>query len=158
VINQMIKNPDFWMPFACAILKEREQDYIVNPKGILSPYTTISYNSTGKAGDIVTGVHPYDLTVTPQIVEREWNPDYYDLMKRFENLTSRGGILNTSFDLHGHPMVASPEDALDVFERSGLEYLALGNFLISKKPIELRRAGEEVLEHRDRIRSLVGVS
>ncbi len=155
VINQMIKNPDFWMPFACAILKEREQDYIVNPKGILSPYTTISYDSTEKVGDIVAGVHPYDLTVTPQIVEREWNPDYYDLMKRFENLTGRGGIVNTSFNLHGHPMVARPEDALDVFERSGLEYLALGNFLVSKKPIELRRAGEEVLEHRDRIRSLI---
>jgi len=158
LINEMVGNRYFWVPFACSILKERQQDYIVNPKGTLSPYMMISYNSTEKVGDVVAGVHPSDLTVAPQIVEREWNPDYYDLMKRFENLTGRGGILNTSFNLHGHPMVASPEEALDVFERSGLEYLALGNFLVSKKPIELRRPGEMIVKHRNRIRSLVGVS
>jgi hypothetical protein len=98
------------------------------------------------------------LTLTPQILEREWNPDYYDLMKRFENLTGGGGILNSSFNLQGQPIVASPEDALEVFERSGLEYLALGNFLVSKKPIELRRPGEEIVELAGRIRSLTEVS
>jgi len=158
IIREMIGNHDFWTPFACSILKEWERDYIVNPKGIPSPYMMMSFNSADHVGDIVAGVHPQDLTVRPQIVEREWNPDYYDLMKRFESLTGRGGILNTSFNLRDRPVVASPDDALDLFEESRLEYLALGNFLISKKPIELRRPGEEVVEHPGRIRSLVEVS
>jgi carbamoyltransferase len=42
--------------------------------------------------------------------------------------------LNTSFNLHGYPIVYSAEDALDVFERSGLEYLALGDYLVRKEP------------------------
>jgi len=42
-------------------------------------------------------------------------------------------VLNTSFNLHGEPLVASPEDAVDTFERSGLPHLALGRYLISKR-------------------------
>ena len=75
---------------------------------------------------------PYDDTVRPQIIEKDWNPDFYRLVKEFENITGRGAILNTSFNLHGYPIVCSPDDALNVFMNSGLEYLAMGNFLISK--------------------------
>jgi len=42
-------------------------------------------------------------------------------------------VLNTSFNLHGEPLVCTPEDAVDTFERSGLPHLALGHWLISKK-------------------------
>ena len=37
LINRMIKNRDFWMPFAPSVLREREGDYLVNPKGLASP-------------------------------------------------------------------------------------------------------------------------
>jgi carbamoyltransferase len=54
-------------------------------------------------------------------------------LKEFERLTGIGGVLNTSFNLHGYPIVSRPEDAFDVFDRSGLSYLAIGNWLVEKK-------------------------
>jgi carbamoyltransferase len=77
-------------------------------------------------------VHPYDFTCRPQIVRKEWNAKYYRLLKKFEELTGVGGILNISFNLHGEPIVCSPKDALETFIKSGLDGLALGNFYITK--------------------------
>jgi carbamoyltransferase len=133
VINEMIKSRDFWMPFAPSLLEEREKDYVVNPKRVPSPYMIMSYDSTRAIDHFRAACHPYDLTVRPQVVIRAWNPDYHRLIERFQQLTGKGIVLNTSFNLHGSPIVCTPEDALDVFLNSGLEYLALGNFLISKK-------------------------
>ena len=42
-------------------------------------------------------------------------------------------MLNTSLNLHGSPIVGSPVAALDVLERSGLRWLAIGNFLVQKE-------------------------
>jgi len=132
-INEAIKNRDFWMPFAPSILEERADDYIVNPKGFYAPYMIMAFPTKTKAhSDLIAALHPYDLTCRPQIVRKEWNPKYYRLLKKFEELTGVGGILNTSFNLHGEPIVCSPKDALETFIKSGLDGLALGNFYITK--------------------------
>jgi carbamoyltransferase len=60
------------------------------------------------------------------------NPDYHRLIDEFRRITGRGVVLNTSFNLHGYPIVDSPEDALDVLTRSGLKCLALGNYMVRK--------------------------
>lgn len=133
VINEMIKSRDFWMPFAPSLLEQREKDYMVNPKRVPSPYMIMSYDSTRDIDLFRAACHPYDLTVRPQVVGRDWNPDYYRLIEKFQEITGKGIVLNTSFNLHGFPIVCTPEDALHVFLNSGLEYLALGNFLLSKK-------------------------
>ena len=78
-------------------------------------------------------MHQGDFTIRPQVLEREVNPAYYRLLETFEKLTGVGGILNTSFNLHGYPLVATPEQALMTFENSGLRHLALGPFMISKR-------------------------
>lgn len=132
VINMMIKKRDFWMPFAPVILRERQHEYIINPKNMDSPYMMLSFDTTDKRGDFMAGVHPADLTARAQILEEKYNPDYYRILKEFEKITNRGVLLNTSFNLHGYPMVYGHEEALWVFENSGLEYLALENYLIRK--------------------------
>ena len=133
VINSMIKCRDFWMPFATSMTEEQAAECLVNPKEIRAPYMILTFDTTDRIGDFKAGAHPYDLTVRPQVVERDWNPGYYRLIEEFERLSGkRGGVLNTSFNLHGHPLVSSPYDALDVFERSGLRYLAIENYLLSK--------------------------
>lgn len=134
VINDQIKNRDFWMPFAPSILEEREADYIVNPKNYNASYMTMGFESTPLARtELRAAMHPYDYTLRPQIVSQEWNESYYRLLNEFERLTGIGGILNTSFNLHGEPIVCSPGDAIHVFENSGLEYLAIGKLLLSKQ-------------------------
>lgn len=134
IINEMIKNRDFWMPFAASILEEDGERYIINPKKIPSAFMAITFNTTPAAQiDLVGAIHPYDKTSRPQIVNGLTNPSYHELIKEFKRLTSVGGILNTSFNLHGEPNVESPTDAMHTFENSGLTYMALGSFLISKK-------------------------
>jgi carbamoyltransferase len=133
VINDMIKNRDFWMPFAPSMLEERADDYIVNPKGVEAPYMIMSFDSTDKVGEMAAAVHPYDETARPQVVKKDWNPDYHRLLKEFEKLTGRGVVLNTSFNLHGYPIVCSPEDAVDVFQRSGMTHLVIGSYLAVKE-------------------------
>ena len=130
-INSQIKSRDFWMPFAPVIIKERENDYLENPKKIKSPYMTIGFETTELASkDLISGLHQGDLTARPQILEREANPDYYDIIKEFEKITGVGGLINTSFNLHGYPIVNTPDDALNVFLNSDLKYLLMENILV----------------------------
>lgn len=132
-LNFQIKSRDFWMPFAPVILKERENDYLLNPKKIKCPYMTIGFETTKLAEkELIAGLHQGDLTARAQILERAMNPGYYDLIKEFEALTGVGGLVNTSFNLHGLPIVNSPDDALHVLLNSDLEYMVLENVLIYK--------------------------
>lgn len=135
VINQMIKKRDFWMPFAPMMLAERSNEYIENPKGNRSPYMMMSYDSTDKFRDFIAAVHNADLTARAQILEEPHNPAMHRCLKHFEQLTGRGVILNTSFNLHGYPVALGAKEALHVFENSGLQYLALGSYLVSKSPV-----------------------
>lgn len=138
ILNSQIKNRDFWMPFAPTIIEERVSKYLVNPKNIDSPFMMIGFKITKQAREqIPAAIHPYDQTCRPQILKREQNSDYYDIIRQFEKLTGVGALLNTSFNLHGEPIVCTPEDAINTFTNSGLEYLLLENYLIKKlKPDE----------------------
>lgn len=134
IINQMIKSRDFWMPFAPAILAEAEKEYIANPKSTPSPYMILAFDSVEKNRDkIVAAMHQYDFTVRPQVVYKRHNDGYHSIIKSFQKQTGIGAVLNTSFNLHGFPIVYTPEDAYYVFENSGLQHLQLNDFLISKK-------------------------
>lgn len=132
-INDQVKLRDFWMPFAPSVKAEREHDYLVNPKKIDARYMTMAFESTdaGKAS-IPAALHPYDKTGRPNVVNAKQNPRYHELISAFEARTGVGALLNTSFNLHGEPVVEKPEDALSTFERSGLPHLFIGNFLVSK--------------------------
>jgi len=134
LINRMIKARDFWMPFAPSVLAERADDYLVNPRGLASPYMMLAFPTKPERRDqIVAAIHPHDGTARAHIVEEAWNPEYHQVIREFERRTGIGAVLNTSFNLHGEPLVCSPADAIDTFERSGLPHLALGRFIISKK-------------------------
>ena len=132
-INKLVKMRDFWMPFAPSILAEREKDYIINPKGIESRYMAVGFDSTPLAEEhIPAGLHPFDRTARPQIVNEKDNPHYHSLIKSFEELTGVGALMNTSFNIHGEAIVGSPYDAIDTFLRCGLHHLSIGSWLISK--------------------------
>jgi carbamoyltransferase len=134
LINRMIKARDFWMPFAPSVLSERAGDYLVNPRGLASPYMMLAFPTKPERRDeIIAAVHPHDGTARAHIVDQSWNPEYHQVIREFEGRTGIGAVLNTSFNLHGEPLVCSAADAIDTFERSGLPHLALGRFIISKK-------------------------
>ena len=129
-INEIIKHRTWWMPFAPTILKERAEDYLINPTK--APYMIDAFNSTSKRNEIIAAIHPFDETCRPQILEKDWNPSYYRLISRFQDITGVGAILNTSFNLHGYPIVCSLRNALWVLDNSKLDGVALGNYLVTK--------------------------
>lgn len=135
-LNEAVKQRDFWMPFAPSILKEAQHDYLVNPKNVEAPYMILAFDSTEKRKDIIAAIHPADQSARPQVVSTDFSPEYHHLLKRYEQLTEYGGLLNTSFNLHGEPIVCSPKDALHTFINSGLKYLAIGDYLVSKKRLD----------------------
>jgi len=133
-INEAVKNRDFWMPFAPSVMKEREADYMLNPKDYPAPYMVISLDTTDHGREALrAGLHQYDFTARPQVVEKPWNPGYHKVLSSYESETGEGGFLNTSFNLHGYPIVCSPKDAIWTLQNTGLKNLALGEFLIRKK-------------------------
>lgn len=133
VINQMVKKRDFWMPFAPMMLAERQHEYIENPKNLPSPYMMQTFDTKpGKAREMIAAVHNADLTCRPQILDEARNPDMYAILKAFEARTGRGVVLNTSFNLHGYPIVRTAKEAVDVLRNSGLNHLQVGPYLVHK--------------------------
>ncbi len=133
-INEAIKSRDFWMPFTPSILEEDMPRYIQGHDRIFAPYMCITFDSSPEARiDLVAAIHPADFTVRPQCVKKEWNPDYYEIINTFKSITGIGGVLNTSFNLHGEPNVCSPHDSIRTVDNSGLAFLAMGKFLLRKK-------------------------
>jgi carbamoyltransferase len=131
-INRMIKNRDFWMPFAPIILEEYQDELIINPKKISSPFMTIAFDTVDGDKNIPSAIHQYDKTCRPQILEKSVNPILWQLIKKFYESTKIPALLNTSFNLHGEPIVRTVKDALHVFENSGLDVLWLENHIIKK--------------------------
>jgi carbamoyltransferase len=132
-INEAIKFRDFWMPFTPSMLEHRANDYLVNPKEIESPFMTHAFDSTSAAREeLPAAMHPADKTVRPQIVSKQINKEYFNIISAFEKKTGVGAILNTSFNLHGEPIVANALDAYSTFERSGLDGLIIGDAAILK--------------------------
>jgi len=135
-VNDYIKCRDFWMPFAPSMLDTAAPKYLkgYQPEKCKAPHMITAYAASELAvQQLRAALHQGDHTLRPQVVEQKANPDYYRLIQLFEAKTGVGSVLNTSFNLHGYPLVATPEQAIMTLENSGLKYLALGSFLITKK-------------------------
>ena len=93
---------------------------------------TFSFTVNPAWRDRITEAVHVDGTSRPQVVDSQTNPRFYELISKFHGLTGIPVVINTSLNRRGEPMVCSPQDALDMFYGSGLEYLAIGDYLIKK--------------------------
>lgn len=102
-------------------------------KNHVNYYMTISFDvKNAFVNKIPAAIHQFDKTCRPHIVSKVLNLDYYRLIKEFKKITKIGVLLNTSFNLHGEPIVFKPQDAVKSFLNSGLEYLYIGDYLVTK--------------------------
>ena len=131
-INNSIKKRDFWMPFAPVILEEYQDLLIQNPKKIDSPFMTIAFETKDGKNKFPAAVHQADGTARAQLLKKEQNPILWNLIFKFYEKTGIPALLNTSFNLHGEPIVRTIQDALRVFEKSELEVLWLDGHIIEK--------------------------
>ena len=122
------------MPFALTILKDYHKGYLINPKNINSEFMTVCMDTVVKNyNKISAGSHQYDKTIRPQILSKENNPNFYNIIIEFMKKSKIPAILNTSLNLHGLPIASDINDIFEVFNKSSLKYLYLNdNFLIKK--------------------------
>ncbi|MFA6384964.1 MAG: carbamoyltransferase C-terminal domain-containing protein, partial [Candidatus Omnitrophota bacterium] len=83
--------------------------------------------------DKIPEVVHVDGTCRPQVVEKETNPRFHSLISNYHRLSGMPVVINTSLNRRGEPMICSPQDALLMFKESGLEFLIMGDYLVSKK-------------------------
>jgi carbamoyltransferase len=129
-INEQIKFRERWRPFCPSVLDRIAPEIIQTDHP--APFMTITFDVAEAWKSRIPEVVHEDGTARVQIVEREPNPRYYDLLLHMETLTGNGVVLNTSLNRRGEPMVCSPADALNMFFGSDLEYLVLEDFLVTK--------------------------
>ncbi len=129
VLNQRIKHREMFRPFAPSILAESTGEWF--EKSYPSPFMTLAYSVRPEKREEIPAPTHVDGTGRLQTVTRDANPRYWNLIKAFEQLTGVPVVLNTSFN-DNEPIVCRPEEALDCFQRTQMDALVLGDFLITR--------------------------
>lgn len=127
LVNSRIKFREGFRPFAPSVLEEYVKPLFSCDRN--SPYMMFTYHVATNNLPAVTHV---DYTARIQTVSEKDNPLYHLLLKCFYDLTGCPVLLNTSFNVMGEPIVCTPQDAINTFLKSGLDYLVIGNFIIKK--------------------------
>ncbi len=129
-INEQIKYRERWRPFCPSILDRVAPEMLQTEHP--APYMTFTFDVAEGWAERVPEVVHEDGTARAQVVTREVNPRYYELIEELEKHTGNGVVLNTSLNRRGEPMVCSPTDALNMFYGSDLNYLIMEDILIKK--------------------------
>jgi carbamoyltransferase len=91
---------------------------------------TMAYMVKLECRDRMAGVIGPDGSCRPQIVPDEASRPFARLLHQMRARLGTGALLNTSFNVHGEPLVCTPDDAVDVYLRSGADAIALGPYLV----------------------------
>ncbi len=133
VLNARIKHREWFRPFAPSILAEYQYEYF--ERNHPSPFMLHVYKIRPEKRKALCAVNHVDDTGRLQTITRQENPMYYDLISAFHRKTGIPVVLNTSFN-ENEPIVCTPEEAVDCFQRTRMDVLAIGPFLVLKNPAE----------------------
>jgi carbamoyltransferase len=129
ILNARIKKREPFRPFAPSILEERVSEYFEQTHP--SPTMLMVYQVKKDKQSIIPAVTHVDGSGRLQTVSRETNPRYYQLISDFEKLTNVPVVLNTSFN-EDEPIVCTPEEAVNCFQRTRMDVLFLGNYMVQR--------------------------
>ena len=135
IVNEKIKFREPFRPFAPVLPEEEAPTFFEATPAQTSQYPArymlLVLPWRGSAGSRVPAVNHLG-TGRLQTMREKWNPRYHSLLRRFGQATGTPVLMNTSFNLRGEPIVASPADAWNTFSKSGIDILVLDHFLIEK--------------------------
>jgi carbamoyltransferase len=134
VVNTKIKFREPFRPFAPVIMRDRAPEYFNYAKVAeheAPRYMLMVAPFKDEVVDKVQAVN-HEGTGRLQAIDRESNPRYYDIVKRFDEVTGVPVVLNTSFNLRGEPIVNTPLEAFNTFRNSDIDLLMLGSYLVRK--------------------------
>lgn len=129
ILNARIKRREWFRPFAPAVLAERQADVFEHDHP--SPFMLHVYKIQEQWRDKLPAVNHVDNTGRLQTVSRHENALYYDLIQRFDQKTGIPVLLNTSFN-ENEPIVNTPEEAVDCYQRTKMDTLVIGNYFCQK--------------------------
>ena len=127
-LNAEIKHRESFRPFAPSVLWEKTQLYFDMP--VEGPFMIMAAQVRPEMRERLPAITHVDGSSRPQTVRREQNPDYYDLIEAFGDLTGLYVLVNTSFNNDGEPIVETYEDAVISFCLTGLDYLYVDGLLV----------------------------
>jgi carbamoyltransferase len=130
ILNRRVKFRQAFRPFAPIVTYEKAKDIFVGEDE--SPFMLRAKHVRAEWKDRIPAIVHVDGTARVQTVRREHNERIYDLLTEFEKLTGVPVLVNTSFNIKGEPIVETPQDAMNCFIYTGIDYLALHNTLVSK--------------------------
>lgn len=135
LVNAKIKFREPFRPFAPVILEENAKEFFECRDNVTGQYPArymlmVLPIKENKAG-LINAVNHLG-TGRLQTIKEEWNTRYYKLIQKFGQATGIPVLLNTSFNLRGEPIVASPANAMNTFKKSGIDVLILEKFAVKK--------------------------
>jgi carbamoyltransferase len=133
-LNSRVKHREAFRPFAPTVLEEYAGEWF-DLSGRSSYMLRVVPILPDKIDKIPAVAH-VDGTARVQTLASHENPGYYQLIRTFHELTGVPLVLNTSFNIAGKPIVEKPEDALECFEKTEIDILVMGPYIISKQPLE----------------------
>ena len=129
LLNVKIKRREVFRPFAPSILKDKVVDWFEVSDDV--PFMSKVFQVKKEKREIIPAVTHVDGSGRLQSVTEELNSDYFQLIKFFNELTNVPIILNTSFN-ENEPIVCNPEEALDCFLRTKMDYIVMENFILGR--------------------------
>ncbi len=130
-LNKRLGRTEF-MPFAPATLYEFREQCYKNIQGAehAATFMTITFDCTDFMKKVSPAAVHVDGTARPQLVRRDINSSYYDIISEYHKLTGIPSVINTSFNMHEEPIVCTPYDAIRAFKLGKLDYLAIGSYMV----------------------------
>ena len=122
-MNEKVKKREPWRPFCPTIIEEKSSQFLKDP--LYAPYMILGFEM--KNPELYPAVTHVDGTCRPQILKKDVNPDFYEVVKGLDGI-----VLNTSFNLAGDPIVETPHDALMTLKNSEMDVLLMNDYLIEK--------------------------
>lgn len=130
IMNERVKHREEWRPFAGIVLDEYFSEYF--EEDYKSEYMLYSFNVRESKINELGAITHVDNTCRAQSVNEKLNPQITKLLKKYKELSGIPVLLNTSFNDNGQPIVETPKDAILSFLDMDIDYLAIGNYLVTK--------------------------
>jgi carbamoyltransferase len=130
-LNLLLKKRVWYQPFCPSMLMEDAREILDPGKQDLQDnrFMTMGFRVRNERLETMAGVINVDGTCRPHFVTDE-NPRFRELLTHVKKELGYGVVLNTSFNIHGEPLVCTPGEAIDVLKRTGIRYLFMEDMLV----------------------------
>ena len=135
ILNDRMKRTEF-MPFAPVIPYELTYDILegkIKGSEHAAEFMTITYDVKKEWQAKIPAVVHVDGTARPQLIKRENNSLYYDIVTEFGQITGVPVIINTSFNIHEEPIVCTPEDAIRSFKQNCVDIMVMEDIVVGEE-------------------------